>query len=280
MSSEDTFPDRFSSINALLDTAEEDLHEGNTDAALASLETAVSLLCDVGSDTLSEIPQADIDVLDGRLAVVLRRVAESAGFLPENFEPILAITGIPVSLGDDFAEKSASSLSTEEIVEILQTIYTAPDEISKDPENDISLLKTLTDVLVGQKTVSEVIFSEDGAYDMFASAAAPYLITGAAYLYGDEGQSEEKIPEMLDGPIKRLFRLLFSLLTSAFMSALLLLLVKRILAARKMRPGIVENAAFAASLVSLTAGNLPLLLEGLRAAVHELQDLRALITTS
>jgi len=280
MSSEDTFPDRFSSINAILDTTEEYLHEGNIDDALASLETAASLLCDVGSDALSEIPQADIDVLDGRLAVVLRRVAESAGFLPENFESILVLTGIPVSLGGEFAEKSSSSLSAEEIVEILQTIYTAPDEISEDTESDISLLKTLTDVLVGQKTVSEVIFSEDGAYDMFASAAAPYLITGAAYIYGGEGQSEEKIPEMLDGPVKRLFRLLFSLLTSAFMSALLLLLVRRILAARKMRPGIVENAAFAASLVSLTAANLPLLLDGLRAAVHELQDLRALITTS
>ena len=92
--------------------------------------------------------------------------------------------------------------------------------------------------------------------------------------------SRKKIPEMLDGPVKRLFRLLFSLLTSAFMSALLLFLVRRILAARNMRPGIVENAAFATSLVSLTAANLPLLLEGLRAAVHELQDLRVLITTS
>ncbi len=280
MSSEDTFQDRFLSINALLDTAEEYLHGGNTDAALASLETAASLMCDVGSDTLSEIPQEDIDVLDGRLAVVLRRVAESVGFLPENFEPILAITGVPVSLDEEFSEKSASSLSAEEIVEILQTIYTAPDEISEDTENDVSLVKTLTDVLVGQKTVSEVIFSEDGAYDMFASAAAPYLITGAAYLYGDEGQSEEKIPEMLDGPVKRLFRLLFSLLTSAFMSALLLLLAKRILAARRARRGIIDNAAFAASLASLTAANLPLLLDGLRAAVHELQDLRALITTS
>jgi len=280
MSSEDTSPDHFSSINALLEVAEGYFHEGNIDAALSSLETAVSQLNKVGSGTLSEIPRADIATLDGRLAAILRRFAESSGVLPENFDLVLSITGVPESLRSVFAERSSESLSAEEIVEVLQIIYTAPDEISEDLGNDISILKTLTDILIGQKTVSEVIFSENGAYDMLAVTAAPYLITGAVYVYGDEGEAEGKIPDMLEGPVKRLVRLLFSLLTSAFISGLLLLLVRRILAARRMRPGFVENAAFAASILSLTAANIPMILEGLRAAVHELGELRSLIITS
>ena len=280
MSSEDTSPDQFSSINALLDAAEGYLHEGNIDASLSSIETAVSQLCSVGSGTLSAIPEADIAALDGRLATILRRFAESSGVLPENFDQVLSITGVPESLRSVFAERSPVPLSAEEIVDILQIIYTVPDERSADPKDDISILTTLTDILIGQKTVSDVIFSENGAYDMFAVTAAPYLITGAVYIYGDEGGAEEKIPDMLEGPVKRLVRLLFSLLTSAFISGLLLLLVRRILAARRMRPGVVENAAFAASVLSLTAANIPMILEGLRAAVHELGELRSLIITS
>jgi len=280
MSSEDTSPDQFSSINSLLDTAEGYLHEGNIDASLSSIETAVSQLCSVGSGTLSAIPEADIAALDGHLATILRRFAESSGVLPENFDQVLSLTGVPESICDALAEKSVNPLSAEEIVDILQTIYSVPDEMSEDPENDISLLKTLKDILIGQKTVSEVIFSENGAYDMLAVTAAPYLITGAVYVYGDEGEAEAKIPDMLEGPIKRLVRLLFSLLTSAFISGLLLLLVRRLLAARRMRPGVVENAAFAASVISLTAANIPMILEGLRAAVHELEELRSLIITS
>ena len=95
-----------------------------------------------------------------------------------------------------------------------------------------------------------------------------------------EEDTGEKIQKMMEGPIKRLVRLLFSLLTSAFISGLLLLIVRRILAVRKMRPGFVENAAFAASVFSLTAVNIPVMLEGLRAAAHELKELSALITTS
>lgn len=280
MSSEDTSQDYFSSINALLDAAEGYLHEGNIDASLSSIEQAVSQLGNVGSGTLSAIPEADIAALDGRLAAILRRFAESFGVLPENFDQILSITGVPESLRGVFAERSPDSLSAEEIVEILQIIYTAPDEVSEDPGNDMSVLTTLTDILIGQKKVSDVIFSENGAYDTFVVTAAPYLITGAVYVYGDEGQAEEKIPDMLEGPVKRLVRLLFSLLTSAFISGLLLLIVRRVLAARRMRPGVVENAAFAASVLSLTAANLPIILEGLRAAVHELNELRSLITTS
>ncbi|MDO9523388.1 MAG: hypothetical protein Q7J08_06715 [Methanocorpusculum sp.] len=280
MSSEDTSPDHFSSINAQLDAAERYLHEGDIDASLSSIETAVSQLCCVGSGTLSEIPEADIATLDGRLAAILRRFAESSGVLPENFDQVLSITGVPESLRSVFAERSSDSLSAEEIVEVLQIIYTAPDEISEDPRDDISILKTLTDILIGQKTVSDVIFSENGGYDMLAVTATPYLITGAVYVYGDEGEAEAKIPDMLEGPVKRLVRLLFSLLTSAFISGLLLLIVRRILAARRMRPGVVENAAFAASVLSLTAANIPMILEGLRAAVHELEELRSLIITS
>ncbi len=188
MSSEDTSPNHFSSINALLAVADGYFHEGNIDAALSSLETAVSQLNKAGSGTLSEIPRADIATLDGRLAAILRRFAESSGVLPENFDLVLSITGVLESLHSVFAERSSESLSAEEIVEVLQIIYTAPDEISEDLGNDISILKTLTDILIGQKTVSEVIFSENGAYDMLAVTAAPYLITGAVYVYGYEGK--------------------------------------------------------------------------------------------
>ena len=280
MSLEDTFPDHFASINALLDEAERYCDEGNTSAALSSLETAVSKLCSEGSGILSDMPETDVAALDGQLATALRRLAESADILPENFSSILLITGVPASLGDGFAEKSADSLSAEGIVEALKLIYTAPDEMSADPEHDISLLKTLIDLLNGQKTVSELMFSDNGAYDMLADAASPYLITGAVYLSGDEGEAEGKIQKMLEGPVKRLVRLLFSLLTSAFISGLLLLIVRRILAVRKMRPGFVENAAFAASVFSLTAANIPVLIDGLRSAAHELKELSALIITS
>ncbi|HJJ30430.1 MAG TPA: hypothetical protein O0W87_05480 [Methanocorpusculum sp.] len=280
MSSKDISPDHFLSINDSLDAAEKYLHMGNIDAALSSIEAAVSQMFGVGSDILSNIPEADIISLDSRLALVLRRFAENFGVLPENFEPILSITGVPVSLNDVFAEGSEVPLSAEEIVKVLKVLYTPQEEISEDPENDISVLKTLTDILNGQKKVSDMIFSDDGAYDMLAMTAAPYLITGAAYLHGDEGQSGEKIQEMLEGPVKRLVRLLFSLMTSAFISGLLLLLFRRILAARNMRPGIVKNVGFAASVLFLTVVNIPILLEGLRAAAHELEELRSLITTS
>jgi hypothetical protein len=280
MSLEDTSRNHFASIESLLDEAERYCDQGNTPAALSSLETAVSKLCSTGSGILSDIPETDVAALDGHLATVLRRLAERADLLPENFATILSITGIPASLGDEFADKSADPLSAEEIVEALKLIHTAPDEMPKDPENDISLLKTLIDLLNGQKTVSEVIFSDNGAYDMLADAASPYLVTGAVYLSGDGEDTGEKIQKMMEGPIKRLVRLLFSLLTSAFISGLLLLIVRRILAVRKMRPGFVENAAFAASVFSLTAVNIPVMLEGLRAAAHELKELSALITTS
>ena len=115
---------------------------------------------------------------------------------------------------------------------------------------------------------------------MFAMTATPYLITGAAYIHGDEGKSGEKIQEMLEGPAKRLVRLLFSLMTSAFISGLLLLIFRRILATRSLRPGIVKNVGFAASVLFLTAVNIPMMLDGLRAAAHELEELRCLITTS
>ena len=280
MFSKDISPDHFLSINNLLDTAERYLHAGNIDAALSSIEVAVSQMFGVGSDILSNIPEADIASLDNRLALILRRFAENFGILPENFDPILSIAGVPASLSCVFAEHSEAPFSAEEIVKTLQVLYTPQEEISKDPEKDLSVLKTLTDILNGQKKVSDMIFSDDGAYDMFAMTAAPYLITGAAYIHGDEGQSGEKIQEMLEGPAKRLVRLLFSLMTSAFISGLLLLIFRRVLATRSLRPGIVKNVGFAASVLFLTAVNIPMMLDGLRAAAHELEELRCLITTS
>lgn len=280
MSLEDRLPDHFASIGALLDEAEKYCDEGNASAALFSLEAAVSQLCCAGSGILTEIPKADIAALDGHLATVLRHLAERADLLPENFASVLSLTGVPASLGAKFAEKSSDHLSAAEIVETLKQIYGAPDETSDDPENDLSLLYTLTDLLNGQKRVSEVIFSNNGAYDMLADAALPYLIIGAAYISGDGEEAEEQIPKMLEGPVKRLVRLLFSLLISAFISGLLLLIIRRVFSVRKMSPGFSGNAAFAASIFSLTADNLPMLLDGLRAAARELQELRALITAS
>ena len=280
MSSEDISMNHFASANVLLDAAEIYLAEGNNDLAISSVEEAVNLLTSSGVSILLDIPESDIAELDGRLASVLRRFGEEAGILPENFATVLSLSGISLSLDGEFAEKMSSTLSASEIVEVLEILYTSSDEISPDPEKDLSVLNILAGLLTGQKTVSEMVFAENGAYDMLSLEAAPYLITGAAYVYGDEEEYEKKIPEMLDGPVKRLVCLMFSLMTSTFMSGLLLLLIRRILTTRKTNPGIVDNTVFAASVLSLIVANIPIFIEGLREVSHELDELRNMIITS
>jgi len=280
MSPEDISGNHFASANVLLDAAEIYLAEGNNDLAISSVEEAVNLLRSSGVSILLDIPESDIAELDGRLASVLRRFGEEAGILPENFATVLSLSGVSLSLDGEFAEKMSSTLSASEIVEVLEILYTSSDEISPDPEKDISVLNILSGLLTGKKTVSEMVFAENGAYDMLSLEAAPYLITGAAYVYGDEEEYEKKIPEMLDGPVKHLVHLMFSLMTSTFMSGLLLLLIRRVLTTRKTNPSIVDNTVFAASILSLIVANIPIFIEGLREVSHELDELRNMIITS
>jgi len=279
MSSE-TSGNHLSSAGSLLDAAEVYFHEGNTNAALSAIEEAVNNLREAGMSILAEISGPDINALESRPAAILRRFAEESGILPENFAPVLSLTSVPASLGDDFANKTRSSLSASEIVYVLKSLFAAQEAIADDPAKDIHVLRTLADILSGQNTVSEVIFSENGAYDALSQAAAPYLIIGAAYINGDEEAYEEKIPGMLDGPIKRLTRLLYSLLTSAFISGLFLLIIKRVLATRIGIPGVIGNTVFVTSLLSLTVTSIPMFIEGARAVIRELEELRNIIENS
>ena len=279
MSSE-TSGNHLSSAGSLLDAAEVYFHEGNTNAALSAIEEAVNNLREAGMSILAEISGPDINALESRPAAILRRFAEESGILPENFAPVLSLTPVPASLGDNFANKTWSSLTASEIVDVLKSLFAAPEAIADDPEKDIHVLRTLADILSGQNTVSEVIFSENGAYDALSQAAAPYLIIGFAYINGDEEAYEEKIPGMLDGPIKRLTRLLYSLLTSAFISGLFLLIIKRVLATRIGIPGVIGNTVFVTSLLSLTVTSIPMFIDGARAVIRELEELRNIIENS
>ncbi|HKM41839.1 MAG TPA: hypothetical protein VJY43_04650 [Methanocorpusculum sp.] len=279
MSSE-TSGNHLSSASNLLDAAETYFHEGNPDAALSAIEEAVYNLREAGVSILAEISGPDIDALESRPAAILRRFAEESGIMPENFVPALSLTPIPASLGGGFLKKTGSSLSASEIAGVLKTLYAAPEETADEPEKDIPVLRTLADLLIGQNTLSGVIFSENGAYDALSQIMAPYLIIGAAYLNGDEEIYEEKIPGMLDGPVKRLTRLLYSLLTSAFISGLFLLIIKRVLATRKVSPGVIGNTVFLASFLSLTVANIPMFIEGARAVVCEFRELRNIIENS
>lgn len=82
---------------------------------------------------------------------------------------------------------------------------------------------------------------------------------------------------MLAGPVRRLVELLAALLTSAFMSGLILLIIRRVLAVRRVRPGMVDNIIFAGSMVSLVAANLPMFVDGARQVAAELRSLQEII---
>ena len=129
------------------------------------------------------------------------------------------------------------------------------------------------------KILADTVFAENGAYDAFSDVASPYLISGAAFVGGSENSEtyEEMIPQILAGPVKRLVELLAALLTSAFMSGLILLIIRRVLAVRKVRPGMVDNIIFAGSVAALVAANIPALVDGVKQVAAELRSLQQII---
>ncbi|MDO5845824.1 MAG: hypothetical protein Q4Q04_02760 [Methanocorpusculum sp.] len=267
-----SFEELCASANASLDTAESLYLDGNIDAAAHEILKAAVALSDAGVLTLEEIQPVDLAKLDGTTAKILRRLADDSGLLPDGLDALASIepelrTYIPESTAD---------LSANELVNSAKKIYTAEPGAAAGTDY-LPLIDTLASLIKGQQSVRGMIFSEDGIYDTFALTAAPYLIAGAAYFAkNDDGilSSEEKITRMLDGPVKRLVMLFYSLVTSAFASGLLLLLIRRALAVRKSRPGCIDNASFMASAAALTVSNLPMLISGLRAVSSELAELK------
>lgn len=255
-------------IEQHLNTAEELIREaealysgGNVENAAEKLHDAADALSRAGMDLSSGIPRETLEKCDSMPVKILRRVAEEADVLPD-FNAAFAsyIPDMEVNL-------PAKNVSAKELPAALATVYSAEPK----SEGNVSALKTLIDILTGQRRISEFIFGDSGIYSSLADTAAPYLITGATYISRDPEKAahyEESIPEMLNGPVKHLAELMLSLVTSAFFAGLVILLVKRFVTHKK------GNAGFAAGMVKLVAVNFPLLVRGLREASAEIRNIK------
>ena len=270
---------------ASLSAASQSLLNGDSDAAADHLESAVSDLLRAGSCLLTVVHTADIAALESTIARILRALAERFGILPEDHLPVLSLLPESVDVLDDATKTAAAThLPVSGVCDMVRSVYDSRDdahpELSEENADQyISAGQLLIDLLSGQRTLTDAVFAENGAYDAFSDVAAPYLIQGAAFVGGSDTADScgEKIPELLAGPVKRLIELLVALMTSAFMSGLLLLIIRRLLAVRRIRPGIVDNVIFAGSVASLVAANLPMLIDGARLVAAELRSLREII---
>ena len=270
---------------ASLAAASSTLLQNDLNSAADHLETAVTSLLDAGSVLLTSVQQADIAVLESGLARILRALAERFGLLPEDHQLILLLLPESVDVLDASTQTAAKTyLPISEVCATVRSVYESREtdvlELSEEDMNShISAVRLLIDLLLGQRTLSDAVFSENGAYDAFSDVASPYLISGAVFVGGSENSAsyEEQIPQILAGPIKRLVELLAALLTSAFMSGLILLIIRRILAVRKIRPGMVDNLIFAGSVASLVATNLQLFVGGVKQVTTELRNLQQII---
>lgn len=271
------------SINALIESANIHLARAdkisgeNPQEALNEIYLAVDDLSRAGSSIISEITKGDVVLLDGTVAKVLRKLAEDSELIPGNFsQTVNALPNADDILGAQALEISTGSLSAEKIVDTVKNVYETPGSKLTDAEGDFSALNIIKDLLLGNRKLSETVFSENGVYDIFVSSTTPYLVTAASFISRDEekfAEFENMIPEALNGPVKHLSKLLLSLLTSAFMSGLLILIVKRIIAGS----GTAKNVMFGASVVSLTISNLPLIVEGVKAVSAELSELKRIV---
>ncbi|MDV0442415.1 hypothetical protein [Methanorbis furvi] len=281
------------SVDILISSAESALNDAadhiseDPERAAELLEKAVADLITAGSCMVSGISSADIAALESSLSRILRALAERFGILPEDHQPVFALLpDAETVLDEEIILAAQTHQPVSGVRDVVLAVYESGDgdAIRSDEEADryLSIGQMLLELLEGQRTLQDTVFAEDGAYDAFSGVAAPYLIAGAAYLGGEDASEtyDEKIPKMLDGPVKRLLRLLVSLLTSAFMSGLLLLVIRRLLAARKIRPGIMDNVIFAGSVASLVAANLPMLIDGALQAAAELRELHHIIIGS
>ncbi|MDR0980841.1 MAG: hypothetical protein LBL85_03550, partial [Methanocalculaceae archaeon] len=251
------------------------------DTLIAAAETSL----DAGSSLFTAVDTADIAALESSIARILRALAERFGLLPEDHQPILALLPESVDiLGTSTKTAAKTHLPVSGVCDLVRSVYESEEpqtpEISEE-ETDacISAGRLLIDLLSGQRTLTDAVFAKDGAYDTFCGIAAPYLISGVVFAEGGESTEpyEEKIPDLLAGPIRRLVELLAALLTSAFMSGLILLLIRRVLAVRKIRPGTVDNIIFAGSVASLIAANLPMFVDGAKQVAAELRNLQEII---
>ena len=192
---------------------------------------------------------------------VVRKLAAESNLLPNTYASVNAF--IP----DIEASIPEGEVPPAELPAVIRVIY----ESEPKGEASASTLKLLLEMLLGQRSISEFIFGENGVYSTLADVAAPYLIVGASYLAKDEAKAvayEDSIPEMLNGPVRHLAMLFLSLITSAFFAGVVILLVKRFVSHQK------GNVGFAAGMVSLIAANFPLLVTGLREASVELRNLK------
>lgn len=268
-----------------LDAASNALLHGDTDAAADHLAAAVSDLLCAGSSLLTAVHTTDIAVLESSIARILRALAERFGILPENHQPVLALLPESVDILDISTKTAAEThLPVSGVRNVVRSVYESeetetPELSEEETDTYISAGRLLIDLLSGQRTLTDAVFARDGAYDAFSDVVAPYLISGVAFVGGGENAEsyEEMIPEMLAGPIRRLVELLVALLTSAFMSGLLLLIIRRVLAVRTIRPGTIDNLIFAGSVASLVAANLPMFVDGARQVAAELRNLHEII---
>lgn len=228
--SPETFFDsaRMHLLNAENSRAQNDIESASSHAidAINDLRSAACML--LNESALNEIAQADKTV-----AKIIRRFASDSGILPENFGEILAAFSNPQDiLGFDVTEISTKKLSAEEIFNTVKSVYET-EFCSGSQKSDIENLKIALNLYSKIEKITAGVFSKNGVYDMFAGVVSPYLTAGAAFIASDEEELlryEDAIPGMLGYEIKHLSRFLWALTGCVFISGLLLLISKRVLA--------------------------------------------------
>ncbi|HJJ27765.1 MAG TPA: hypothetical protein O0X70_00015 [Methanocorpusculum sp.] len=234
---------------------------GNTENAAEKLHDAADELSRAGINLSSGIPKETLEKCDSMPVKILRRVAEEAELMPD-FNAAFAAYAPEMEVSMPDAKISASELPV-----VLHSVYSAEPE----KEGNVSALKTLIDLVTGQRRITDFIFGDNGIYSSLADTVSPYLIAGASYVTRDPQKAmeyEDSIPAVINGPVKHLAQLMLALVTSAFFAGLLVLLVKRFVTHKK------GNAGFAAGMISLIATNFPLLVSGLREASTELRNIK------
>ncbi len=225
-------------------------------AALGEIGDAVSVLTEEGSVIFNKI---SADEFETPLFQFVRRI--TTVFIPDVGE-------ISAFVSDKLPHITSAP---KDIVEFTRNLFTTDEPYEEEPT--ISKIEYLVSLLTGQQSMRDAIFSDDGLYHSAAGTFSPYLIGFFSITGDDFSSAEEKADSLMYGPAKRLAELFYSLLTSSLTAGLLLLFIRRLIPV--FRP---SKTATAVDAALLTAANLPLIIQGLRAVAKELAELRRIIS--
>lgn len=161
-----------SSAESALDDAARHLSAGDAEVAAEHLDHAACDLLTAGSRILGAVPATDIAGLTTSTACILRALAERFGILPEDYLPILTIfPETSALLAPETKAAAETHLPVSDVHDLLKAVYAG-----KTPEGELSGKaakgmsppeKILIDLLEGQRSFTDALFSDSGPYDTF-----------------------------------------------------------------------------------------------------------------